>query len=115
MAESVEQVIVDRPKGLWDRAASAEHFAKLGGELSKQRQLHGRVCLLVDLSENIVQSQDAFAYVQSDLGAVLRSSDKVAFAGGGALLRLQKKRLALPADTKVFEKEAEARSWLQQV
>lgn len=112
--ESVARIIVDRPKGLWNRAASAEHFSGLARQLSLQRQAHGQGRLLIDLSENLVQPQDAFAYVQSDFVAALKPLDKVAFSGGGALLRMQKKRLVLPADMKVFEKEADARSWLEE-
>lgn len=114
MPEQIARVIVDRPEGLWNRPASAEHFSTLGRKISRQRQIHGRCRLLVDLSDNLVQPQEAFAYVESDFVAILQPADKVAFAGGGALLRLQKKRLTLPAEVKVFEELAEARAWLEQ-
>lgn len=110
-----DAIIVDRPQGLWTRHTSRDHFVELGQRLAHGRRVHGRGRVLVDLSDASVQPQDAFAYVQSDLGEILAPEDKIAFAGGGALLRLQKKRLTLPAQVKVFETVEDAQSWLEDI
>lgn len=107
-------VIIVKPEGLWDRQQSRDHFAGLRKELVRQRATHGRARVLVDLASMPVQQQDTISSMRIDLAASYLPGDKVALVTTSALLGMQVRRVDLPAQTRLFDDDAEAMVWLQE-
>ena len=100
-------------RGFWDEEAVRLYLAALRGRAASTNSASPITRALLDMSTCSVQSQavmDHFSQIVEDYAAQIREYGIL--LPRSALLKLQMKRVMLPASTRFFEDEGEAMHWL---
>lgn len=102
-----------RGEGLYSLSQVEEHFRTLGATIAHIRASHGRVRVLVDIRDGVVQSAEVAQAVSRWQGRLYSPGDRVALIVKSALHKMQMRRVVNLQITEMFVSETAARTWLK--
>lgn len=100
-------------RGYWSVAETDRYFAQLRAVVIDARRRFGRIKVLLDLRDGMVQSPETVQRIAEMNAAVYQDDDRIAAIVKSSLIKMQMRRIMTAGTREAFISHNAAETWLQ--